>query len=278
MLIHTNDQLKNFYLKCQKHEIVAVDTEFYRVNTYYPKFCLLQMANKEETVLVDPFNKELDILIIKKILYSLKILKIFHAAHQDLEIFFNLFKQLPKNIIDTQICISLLGLSDSLGYADSIDYFLKKKIDKTYQFIDWRKRPLSKKKINYACNDVKYLIPLYIVILKKLKKKKNYKDIHQYHIKLLDRKTYLRKPSLAWQRIKIKSKESHRLNLLKEICKKRESAAKTKNIPVKRLIKDQEIKYISNKKTNYSDILKILNSIKDRSFKEELKKIVLKYS
>ena len=162
MLIHTNDQLKNFYLKCQKHEIVGVDTEFYRVNTYYPKFCLLQMANKEETVLIDPFNKELDILIIKKILYSFKILKIFHAAYQDLEIFFNLFKQLPKNIIDTQICISLLGLSDSLGYANSIDYFLKKKIDKTYQFIDWRKRPLSKKKINYASNDVKYLIPLYI--------------------------------------------------------------------------------------------------------------------
>ena len=277
MLIHTNDQLKNFYLKCQKHEIVAVDTEFYRVNTYYPKFCLLQMANKEETVLIDPFNKELDILLIKKILYSFKILKIFHAAYQDLEIFFNLFKQLPKNIIDTQICISLLGLSDSLGYADSIDYFLKKKIDKTYQFIDWRKRPLSKKKINYASNDVKYLIPLYIEILKKLKKKKNFKDIHKYHIKLLDRKTYLKKPSLAWQKIKIRSKQSHKLNLLKEICKKRESTAKTKNIPIKRLIKDQEIKYISNKKTNYSDILKILNSIKDKSFKEELKKIFLKY-
>ena len=277
MLIHTNDQLKNFYLKCQKHEIVAVDTEFYRVNTYYPKFCLLQMANKEETVLIDPFNKELDILLIKKILYSFKILKIFHAAYQDLEIFFNLFNQLPRNIIDTQICISLLGLSDSLGYADSIDYFLKKKIDKTYQFIDWRKRPLSRKKINYASNDVKYLIPLYMVILKKLKKK-NFKDIHKYHIKLLDRNTYLKKPSLAWQKIKIRSKESHRLNLLKEICKNRELTAKTKNIPVKRLIKDQEIKYISNKKTNYSDILKIINSIKDKSFKEELKKIVLKYS
>ncbi len=276
MLIHTNDQLKNFYLKCQKHEIVAVDTEFYRVNTYYPKFCLLQMANKEETVLIDPFNKELDMLLIKKILCSFKILKIFHAAYQDLEIFFNLFKQLPKNIIDTQICISLLGLSNSLGYADSIDYFLKKKIDKTYQFIDWRKRPLSKKKINYASNDVKYLIPLYMVILKELKKK-NFKDIHKYHIKLLDRKTYLKNPSLAWQKIKIRSKESHKLNLLKEICKKRESTAKTKNIPIKRLIKDQEIKYISNKKTNYSDILKILNSIKDKSFKEELKKIFLKY-
>ncbi len=175
MLIHTNDQLKNFYLKCEKDELVAVDTEFYRVNTYYPKFCLLQMANKEETILVDPINKNTDLTLVKKILYSSKILKIFHAAQQDLEIFFNLYKKLPNNIIDTQICISLLGISNSLGYADSIDFFLNKKIDKTYQFVDWRKRPLSKKKINYASNDVKYLIQLYLVILKKLKKKKNFK-------------------------------------------------------------------------------------------------------
>ena len=106
MLIHTNDQLKKFYLKCQKHEVVAVDTEFYRVNTYYPKFCLLQMANKDETILIDPINKKLDLSLIKKILYSSKILKVFHAAQQDLEIFFNLYKELPKNIIDTQICIN----------------------------------------------------------------------------------------------------------------------------------------------------------------------------
>ena len=278
MLIHTNDQLKNFYLKCQKHEVVAVDTEFYRVDTYYPKFCLLQMANNEETILIDPLNKKLDLTVIEKILYSSKILKIFHAAQQDLEIFFNLYKKLPKNIIDTQICISLLGISDSLGYADSINYFLKRQIDKTYQFIDWRKRPLSKKKINYASNDVKYLIPLYLIISEKLKEKKIFKDVNKYHSKLLNRKAYLKKPSLAWQKIKINCKETHKLNLLKEICKKRESTAKIKNIPVKRLMKDKEIKYISNKKTSYSDILRILKSIRNKRFREELKKIVLEYN
>ncbi len=277
MLIHTNDQLKNFYLKCQKYKIVAVDTEFHRVNTYYPKFCLLQMANKEETILIDPFNKKLDLKLIKKILYSSRILKVFHAAYQDLEIFFNLYKKLPKNIVDTQICISLLGISDSLGYADSIDYFLNEKIDKTCQFIDWRKRPLSKKRLNYASNDVKYLIPLYLVTLEKLKKKK-IKDIDKYHSKLLDKRIYLKKPSLAWKKIKIKSEETHKLKLLKEICKIRESKAKKINIPVGRLIKDQEIKYISNKKTNNSDILRILDSIKNKPFKEKLKKVVQEYN
>ena len=278
MLIHTNDQLKKFYLKCQKHEVVAVDTEFYRVNTYYPKFCLLQMANKDETILIDPINKKLDLSLIKKILYSSKILKIFHAAQQDLEIFFNLYKKLPKNIIDTQICISLLGISNSLGYADSISYFLNQKIDKTHQFIDWRKRPLSKKKLNYASNDVRYLIQLYSVILEKLKQKKACGNINKFHSKLLDKENYLKKPGLAWQKIKINNKKDHKFNLLKEICRKREQTAKTKNIPAKRLIKDQEIKYISKKKTNYSDILKTINSIKNKQFKEELKKIVLEYN
>ncbi len=278
MLIHTNDQLKKFYLKCQKHEIVAVDTEFYRVNTYYPKFCLLQMATTDETVLIDPINKKLDFTLVKKILYSSKILKVFHAAQQDLEIFFNLYKKLPKNIIDTQICISILGISNSLGYADSLDFFLKKKIDKSYQFVDWRKRPLSKKKINYASNDVKYLIQLYLVIVERLKKKKVLKDIYTHHCRLLDRKVYLKKPGHAWQKIKIKNKNAHKLNLLKEICKKREVIAKTRNIPVKRLIQDQDIKYISNKKTNYTDVVKILNSIKNKPFKNELKKIVLEHN
>ena len=278
MLIHTNDQLKKFYLKCQKHEIVAVDTEFYRVNTYYPKFCLLQMATTDETVLIDPINKKLDLTLVKKILYSSKILKVFHAAQQDLEIFFNLYKKLPKNIIDTQICISILGISNSLGYADSLDFFLKKKIDKSYQFVDWRKRPLSKKKINYASNDVKYLIQLYLEIVERLKKKKIFKDIYTRHCKLLDRKVYLKKPNLAWKKIKINNKNAHKLNLLKEICKKREMTAKKRNIPVKRLIRDQDIKYISNKKTNYTDVVKILNSIKNKPFKNELKKIVLEHN
>ena len=89
------------------------------------------MANKEETILIDPINKKYRFKIIKKILYSSKILKIFHAAQQDLEIFFNLLKNYLKILVDTQICISLLGISNSLGYADSINYFLNKKIDKT---------------------------------------------------------------------------------------------------------------------------------------------------
>ena len=119
------------------------------------------------------------------------------------------------------------------------------------------KKTTFQKKLNYASNDVRYLIQLYSVILDKLKEKKVLGDINKYHCKLLDRKTYLKKPSLAWKKIKINNKEAHKFTLLKEICRKRESTAKTKNIPVKRLIKDQEIKYISNKKTNYSDKIKL---------------------
>ena len=226
MLIHTNNQLKKFYLKCQKHKIVAVDTEFYRVDTYYPVLCLIQLANLDEIILIDPLEEKIDLKILGKIFKSNSILKVFHAASQDLEIFFNLYKQIPNNIIDTQICIALLGLSDSLGYADSLKLFLKKKIDKSFQFIDWRKRPLSVNKVNYAINDVKYLIPLYKKILKIMQKDKIKLNIKKSHKKILIKKSYIKSPNLAWEKLKIINHENYRFSLLKEICKQREKIAK----------------------------------------------------
>jgi len=276
VLIHTNNQLKKFYLKCQKHKIVAVDTEFYRVDTYYPVLCLIQLANLDEIILIDPLEEKIDLKILGKIFKSNSILKVFHAASQDLEIFFNLYKQIPNNIIDTQICIALLGLSDSLGYADSLKLFLKKKIDKSFQFIDWRKRPLSVNKVNYAINDVKYLIPLYKKILKIMQKDKIKLNIKKSHKKILIKKSYIKSPNLAWEKLKIINHENYRLSLLKEICKQREKIAKKLNVPIKRIIKDQEIKIISNKKTKTKDVKMIINLIKNESFRQSLKKILIK--
>ena len=217
MLIHTNDQLQNFYLKCQKHKIIAVDTEFYRVDTYYPFLCLVQLANNEEVIIIDPLNKNIDLKVLDLILNSRNILKVFHAANQDLEIFFNLFKKVPINVVDTQICIGLLGLSNSLGYADSVKFFLKKIINKSYQFIDWRNRPLSAKKINYAVNDVKYLIPLYKKILQQLKKNNICLNIKKSHEKILKKKNYLKNPNFAWEKLKIKNPERYKITILKDV-------------------------------------------------------------
>ena len=97
MLIYNNDQLKQFFLKSQKDKIIGIDTEFYRVSTYYPKLCLIQISNKNSTVIIDPFNrKKLIYSLIKKIFFNKDILKVFHAAYQDIEILFNLFGKIPK--------------------------------------------------------------------------------------------------------------------------------------------------------------------------------------
>ena len=271
MLIHTNDQLKNFYLKCQKDKIVGVDTEFHRVNTYYPKLCLIQLSNKNQEIIIDPLRTQVDKSLLRKIIFSKNILKVFHAAHQDLEILFNIYNKIPPNVVDTQICMTLIGYPHSIGYANAVNDLLNIRIDKTHQFIDWRIRPLSNKKIQYAINDVKYLIPLYLKILGNLKKKEKLKTSH---LKVLDKNLYLRDPQKAWKKLKLREISNLQFKLLKKICVERETFAKEKNIPIKRLLTDKSIKLISSISISKIDSMKIIDNVKFNEFKKVLRKII----
>ena len=271
MIIHTNDQLKNFYLKCQKDKIVGVDTEFHRVNTYYPKLCLIQLSNKNQEIIIDPLRTQVDKSLLRKIIFSKNILKVFHAAHQDLEILFNIYNKIPPNVVDTQICMTLIGYPHSIGYANAVNDLLNIRIDKTHQFIDWRIRPLSNKKIQYAINDVKYLIPLYLKILGNLKKKEKLKTSH---LKVLDKNLYLRDPQKAWKKLKLREISNLQFKLLKKICVERETFAKEKNIPIKRLLTDKSIKLISNISISKIDSMKIIDNVKFNEFKKVLRKII----
>jgi ribonuclease D len=271
VIIHTNDQLKNFYLKCQKDKIVGVDTEFHRVNTYYPKLCLIQLSNKNQEIIIDPLKTQVDESLLRKIFFSKNILKVFHAAHQDLEILFNIFNKIPTNVVDTQICMTLIGYPHSIGYANAVNHLLNIQIDKTHQFIDWRIRPLSNKKIQYAVNDVKYLIPLYTKILGNLKNKDKLKTSH---LKVLDKNLYLRDPQKAWEKLKLREISNLQLKLLKKICVERETFAKEKNIPIKRLLTDKSIKLISNTGISKIDSMKIIDNVKFNEFKKVLQKII----
>ena len=216
MLINNNDQLKQFLVKSQKDNLIGVDTEFYRVSTYDPKLCLLQFSNRSQIMIVDPLNKKIDLELIKEILFSKKILKIFHAAYQDIEIIFNLFGKIPEKIIDIQICLTELGYPNSTGYAEAYKYLLGIKIDKKNQFIDWRKRPLSEEKINYASKDVKYLPDLYLKITKKIELETNL-NISIKHKKLLDIDAF-KKPERAWKKLKINETEKYEIRKLRELC------------------------------------------------------------
>ena len=241
MLQINKAQLKQFYKKCQKDKLIGIDTEFYRVDTYYPKLCLIQLANKNHSIFLDPITQDLDYTLLKKLLFNTKIKKIFHAARQDIEIFFNIYKKIPMPIYDIQIYLEHLGYNNSVSYAKACKDILNIQINKSNQFIDWRERPLSQNKIQYALNDVKHLIPIFNIIKKKIK---NLKKIRSQHQKIINVNIYAEKTNNAWKKIKFKPCNRYELDKLKKYSRLREKIAITKDIPVKRVISDKEIKQI----------------------------------
>jgi len=273
VLIYNNDQLKQFFLKSQKDKIIGIDTEFFRVSTYYPKLCLIQLANKTSSVIIDPLSYNINLSLIRKILFSKEIIKIFHAAYQDIEILFNLFGKIPKNIIDTQICLSEIGYSHSMGYAEACKNLLNVNINKKNQFIDWRKRPLEKEKIQYAIADVKYLPKLFLKINEKINIRQNI-NILENHKKLFNEEIFRKKSEKAWEKLKINRNNKYEIQKLKKICFLREELAKEKNMPVKKIITDQKIKLLCRKEFSQKDKNLILEDIKFDCLKKNLKSIL----
>lgn len=273
MLIYNNDQLKQFFLKSQKDKIIGIDTEFFRVSTYYPKLCLIQLANKTSSVIIDPLSYNINLSLIRKILFSKEIIKIFHAAYQDIEILFNLFGKIPKNIIDTQICLSEIGYAHSMGYAEACKKLLNVNINKKNQFIDWRKRPLEKEKIQYAIADVKYLPKLFLKINEKINIRQNI-NILENHKKLFNEEIFRKKSEKAWEKLKINRNNKYEIQKLKKICFLREELAKEKNMPVKKIITDQKIKLLCRKEFSQKDKKLILEDIKFDCLKKNLKSIL----
>jgi len=159
-LITTSEQLKSACLQLSQHNVVAVDTEFKRETTYFPIPCLFQLASTETTICIDPFQID-DLNPLKELFDNKEIVKIFHAGRQDLEIFYYLFQQLPKNIFDTQIAAAILGFPAQVGYAKLVSDYLGVELDKSLTRADWEKRPLPEKQLVYAANDVIYLLQVY---------------------------------------------------------------------------------------------------------------------
>ncbi len=276
MLIYNNCQLKQFYQKCQKDKIIAIDTEFYRVSTYFPKLCLIQLSSLDSSFILDPIKTKLDLNILKEILGNPKIKKIFHSASQDIEIFYNLFKEIPKSVFDTQICLMPLGYSNSTSYAEACQELLKVKIPKDNQFTDWRKRPLSKEKINYALNDVKYLIPLYKIIMKKLKILNRSSWGKEMHEKLLNKKNFCQKKKFAWERVDFTPKNHYELELIQKLSFEREFYAINNNIPVKKVLENKNLKSICNSEINLKKKEKILQDFAEKDFTGKVLKILRK--
>ena len=253
-IIRDNSTLNKFCNKCIKEKVLAIDTEFIRENTYYPVLCLIQIASDTFSAIIDPLS-EIDMEPIWELLSNEKILKVFHAGRQDLEIFFNLTGKIPKPIYDTQIAAMFCGLGDQVSYDRLVNKFLGLTLSKESQFSNWLQRPLTKNQLQYALSDVKYLIKIFPLI-KKIIRETNRVDWVEKELQYLtSKKIYDINPKEVWKKIKIKNPNREVLNILKYLAEWREIECKKRDLPKNRLIRDEILVNISQLKP--SDILSL---------------------
>src|SRR5262249_38993261 len=163
-LITTTDDLAAVCGRMAKHPFVTVDTEFLRESTYYPLLCVAQMASPEEAVVVDALVKDLDLAPFYDLMTNEQVLKVFHAARQDIEIVWHQAERIPHPIFDTQVAAMVLGYGDSISYDQLVQRITGDTLDKSHRFTDWSRRPLSAAQLAYAVSDVTHLRDVYLAL------------------------------------------------------------------------------------------------------------------
>lgn len=226
---------KNF----SKEEFVTVDTEFLREKTYFPKLCLIQIGDKNKNaVAIDPLVDNLDLKPVFELLENKNVLKVFHAARQDLEIFFNMTGKVVEPFFDTQIAAMVLGYGDSVGYENLVRNVTGGEIDKSSQYTNWSHRPLSDKQIKYALGDVTHLADVYKKLSEQLEQQGRTKWVFEEEEILSAPSTYENHPRDMWQKVKIRSPKPKTLAVLRELAAWREERAIRKDIPRTWVMKD----------------------------------------
>ena len=245
-VIADSTSLTKFCDRLTKSSYITVDTEFMRDRTYWPRLCLVQIADEHEAAAIDTLAKGIDITPLLNLLTNPRILKIFHAARQDLEIFYRLMGRLPSPIFDTQIAAMVCGFGDSAGYDTLVRKLTDKTIDKSSRFTDWALRPLSQRQINYALGDVTHLCQVYIKLNEMVGQNNRHNWMDEELSILRDTANYTFAPEDAWRRIKYRAPKPRFLAILKEVAAWREIEAQNKDIPRNRIVRDESLIEISH--------------------------------
>lgn len=242
MIIKTQQELDQICAKLAEKPYITIDTEFLRDKTFYSKLCLIQLAGPDiDAVAVDPIEFNLDWTPLNDLLHNKDVLKVFHAARQDLEIFYQLNGKIPHPIFDTQIAAMVCGYGDSIAYNKLVQDITGHALAKNAQFTDWSRRPLSDKQLTYALDDVIYLRDVYLKLDARLKEQKRDHWLKQEMEILTSPETYEMPLETMWKRIKIRSDKPEVLAVLRDLAIWREELARKKNIPRKRIIKDEAL-------------------------------------
>lgn len=242
--ITNNADLAAFCDRLSKAEFIAVDTEFMRETTYWPKLCLIQAATPDEARCIDPLAEGLDLDPFLRVLTNTSVTKVFHAARQDIEIFHNL-GAIPQPLFDTQIAAMAAGFGDQVSYDSLVRQLLKKDIDKGSRFTDWSRRPLSDNQLTYALGDVIHLAALYPKLRERLEKDGRLVWVSEEMAALANPALYDTDPELAWKRLKPRRFSAKYLAAFKATAAWRERTAQDRDQPRGRILKDDAIDEIA---------------------------------
>jgi ribonuclease D len=243
--IISTEALAAFCVRMAAEAFVTVDTEFLRESTYYPKLCLIQVAGKGEAALIDPLAEGIDLAPFFALMANVSVLKVFHAAKQDFEILYLLAGALPHPVIDTQIAAMVCGFGDQVGYEAIVRKLVGAAIDKSSQFTDWTRRPLTSKQASYALSDVTHLRSVYEKLKLQLAETGRSTWLNDELAALTDPATYIVNPEESYKRIKARIQNKKQFGVLMSIAAWREREAQNRNVPRGRVLKDEALAEIA---------------------------------
>lgn len=222
-------------------DFVTVDTEFLRESTFWPKLCLIQIASNDIEILIDSLSPELDLKSFFELMTNERIVKVFHAARQDVEIVHHLAGVIPNPLFDSQVAAMVLGYGDSISYDALVRKTTGGEIDKAHRFTDWARRPLSDAQLTYALGDVTHLRDVYVRLARELDQTGRTHWMREEMAILTNPATYEAHPELAWKKLKLRVKKPKQIAVLIEVAAWREREAQRRDMPRRRVLKDEAI-------------------------------------
>jgi ribonuclease D len=261
--ITTTPELSDVCRRLGNQPFVAVDTEFIREQTFWPKLCVIQLAAPGEEAIVDPLASGLDLAPFFQLMANERIVKVFHAARQDLEIVWTQARLIPHPIFDTQVAAMVCGFGESVSYVSLVKQITGHNLDKTSRFTDWARRPLSEKQLTYAMADVTYLRDVYERLKSELEATGRLRWLDQEMAELTSPETYETRPEDAWRRLKMRVRNRKGLAVLIELAAWRERLAQGLDVPRNRILRDEALYDIANSAPTETAQLSHLRSLSE---------------
>ena len=241
LLISDSAALAKFCAAQRGASFVTVDTEFLRESTYWPKLCLVQIAGPEEAAAIDTLAPGIDLQPLLDLMADESVLKVFHAARQDLEIFFKLMGQVPSPLFDSQVAAMVCGFGDSIAYDKLVMALTGVSIDKASRFTNWAERPLTDAQLSYALSDVTHLRDVYTGLSRRMDESGRGEWLEDEMAILRDPASYQTDPELAYLRIKSRTAKPKFLAVLQRVAAWREREAQSRNQPRNWVLRDDAL-------------------------------------